>query len=147
MDESDKMLINTLQGGFPLTERPFLEVAQRLGLDEQTVIARIEKLLADGVLSRFGPLIQVERLGGAFCLAAMAVPQADFERVAAIVNDFPAVAHNYARDHRLNMWFVLAAETPQDIDATLRAIEARAGIPVLTFPKEREYFVELKLSA
>jgi hypothetical protein len=86
-------------------------------------------------------------MGGAFTLAAMQVPDARFDEVAAIVNALPEVAHNYARDHALNMWFVLATERPSGIAATLRAIEDATGIPVFVFPKEREYFVELRLEA
>ena len=66
----------------------------------------------DKTLTRFGPMFQVERMGGAFVLAALAVPEADYERVAELVNALPEVAHNYRREHALNMWFVLATETP-----------------------------------
>lgn len=147
LDATDRAIINRLQGEFPLHPAPFAQAALPLGLSEDELIARLRRLLADGVLSRFGPLFQIERLGGAFCLAAMAVPAGDFERVAERVNAFPEVAHNYAREHRLNMWFVLATEDPAAIAATAAAIEAATGYPVLTFPKEREYFVELRLQA
>ena len=85
--------------------------------------------------------------GGAFVLAAMKVPEAEFDRVAAQVNAFPEVAHNYRRDHALNMWFVLATATPEGIAETTAAIEADTGLAVFAFPKEREYFVEMKLRA
>ena len=100
-----------------------------------------------GALTRFGPMFQIERIGGAFCLAAMAVPDERFEAVTAAVNAFPEVAHNYQRNHTLNMWFVLATERPEDIASTGRAIEEKTGLPVFLFPKEREYFVEMKLRA
>ena len=86
-------------------------------------------------------------MGGAFTLAAMSVPAELFEDTAAAVNAFPQVAHNYAREHPLNMWFVVATETPEAVDETLRRIEARTGMPVFAFPKEREYFVGLQLKA
>jgi DNA-binding Lrp family transcriptional regulator len=147
MDAIDRWIVNALQRGLPVCERPFLAVATELGLEEETLLARIDALLADGTLTRFGPLFDAEKLGGAFTLAAMRVPAADFERVAAQVNAFPEVAHNYARDHELNLWFVLATETPEEIAATIGRIEVTTGLPVLAFPKEREYFVELKLEA
>ena len=75
------------------------------------------------------------------------VPDADFERVAAQVNAFPEVAHNYRREHRLNMWFVLATETVGGIARAIDAIEELTGLTVYAFPKEREYFVEMKLAA
>jgi len=147
LDEIDRALINALQGDFPLTREPFADVAARLGLDEADVIERLQRLLDTRVLTRFGPMFQIERIGGAFCLAAMQVTEADFERVAAQVNAFPEVAHNYRREHALNMWFVLATETPDGIGATAGRIEATTGLPVFLFPKEREYFVEMKLEA
>ena len=145
MDAIDRRIVDALQQGFPVCERPFLEVAGELGLQEDALIARVERLLDDGTLTRFGPLFNADRLGGGFVLAAMAVPPDDFERVAAKVNAMPAVAHNYARDHSLNMWFVVAAETPEGVDAAIADVERVTGLPVLAFPKEREFFVELKL--
>jgi siroheme decarboxylase len=147
MDELDRAIVNGLQGGFPVCERPYAEAAARLGTDEATLIARLEALLADGTLTRFGPLFDAVALGGAFTLCALAVPPGDFERVAAIVNAFPEVAHNYERAHRLNMWFVLATESPGGIADALRRIEAATGLSVLEFPKLDEYFVELRLTA
>lgn len=147
LDETDRVLINMLQGDFPLVRNPFADVGVRLGIDERQVIDRLQRLLDQRVLTRFGPMFQIERIGGAFCLAAIRVPEADFERVTAEVNAFAEVAHNYRRDHALNMWFVLATETPQGIAATARRIEAATGLPVFLFPKEREYFVEMKLEA
>src|SRR5690606_15557815 len=125
-------------------ERPFDAVANELGTDEADLIARVDALLQRGVLSRFGPMYHAERLGGGLTLAAMQVPAEDFDRVAEQVNGFPEVAHNYARDHQLNMWFVLATETPQRLAAVVRAIEQATGYPVFDMPKREEFFVGLK---
>jgi len=146
-DPVDRAIVNALQGDFPLCERPFAAAAEALRITEDDLIARIDRLLADGTLTRFGPLFDAERMGGAFTLAAMSVPEADFDRVAGIVNAFPEVAHNYARDHRLNLWFVVATPAPEDLDNVVGRIESATGLPVLAFPKEREYFVELRLEA
>lgn len=146
-DEVDRRLINALQGDFPLVPEPYRQVADALGLGEGELLQRLDALLERHVLTRFGPMFQIERAGGAFVLAAMAVPEADFERVAAQVNAFPEVAHNYRREHALNMWFVLATATPEGIAGTIAALEAATGLPVFAFPKEREYFVEMKLRA
>ncbi|TAH48995.1 MAG: Lrp/AsnC family transcriptional regulator [Betaproteobacteria bacterium] len=143
----DRRLINALQGDFPLVECPYAEVGARLGLSEAEVLSRLQGLLDDRVLTRFGPMFQIERMGGAFCLAAIAVPEADWGRAVEAVNAFPEVAHNYRREHALNMWFVLATETPLGIGEVARRIEAATGLEVCLFPKEREYFVEMKLEA
>jgi DNA-binding Lrp family transcriptional regulator len=141
MDEIDRNIINALQKGFPVVDSPYQEVAWRLGLDEAELIGRIATLLESGLFSRFGPLFQIERMGGAYTLAAMSVPDADFERVAALVNARVEVAHNYRRDHRYNMWFVLATETKPEIEQTVMQIELETGYKVLNLPKRREYFV------
>src|SRR5512134_808914 len=106
MDDIDRAVVNGLQGGFPLCPRPFAVVSRQFGIDEEELRDRLRRLLEEGVLTRFGPMYDAERLGGAFTLCAMRVPAADFARVAALVNAHPEVAHNYEREHRFNMWFV-----------------------------------------
>ena len=141
----DLRLMTRLHGGFPLTDRPFADVAAELGCTEDTVIERLHHLLAHGLLTRFGPLFQIERAGGQFVLAAMAVPPERFDAVTVQVNALPEVAHNYRREHALNMWFVIGAESPDKALAALQRIEAETGLTVYAFPKEREFFVELRL--
>ena len=147
MDDIDRRLINALQGGFPICHSPYAEVGRRLDLDEDEVIARLGRLLENSVLSRFGPMYDAERLGGGLTLAAIAVPEGRFDEVAAIVNGFPEVAHNYRRTHELNMWFVLATERPERIRTVLAEIVAATDLPVIDLPKLEEYFLDLKLSA
>jgi DNA-binding Lrp family transcriptional regulator len=146
LDAVDRQIIDKLQGDFPLCERPYAEVASRLGISENELLQRLEALLADKMLTRFGPMLQVERMGGAFVLAALAVPEPRYEEVTALVNALPQVAHNYRREHALNMWFVLATETPAGIAEAVTRIERDTGLTVHAFPKEREYFVEMKLA-
>lgn len=145
VDLQDARLIDLLQRALPLTERPFADVGAQLGLDEREVIARLRRLLDDGVLTRFGPLFHIERAGGRFILAALQAPEHRYDEVTAQVNALPEVAHNYRRDHALNMWFVVAAETPEGAWAACARIEAATGLPVHAFPKEREFFVGLYL--
>ena len=143
----DRQIIDELQGDFPLCERPYAVAAERLGITEDELLASLQRLLDARVLTRFGPMVQIERIGGAFVLAALAVPEARYDEVTALVNALPQVAHNYRREHALNMWFVLATETPSGIAEASARIERETGLPVYAFPKEREYFVEMKLAA
>lgn len=150
----DARLVAFLHGGFPLSDRPFAEVAAQLGCSEDAVLDRLQRLLSHGDLTRFGPLFQIERAGGRFVLAALAVPEERFATVAALLDAMPEVAHNYRRESAhpdqpgatpLNMWFVLAVESADQIGPVVARIEAATGLPVYAFPKEREFFVELKL--
>ncbi len=134
-----RAFINQFQGGFPLCDRPFEEAALALGTDEATLITAVQGLLEAGILTRFGPLWDAERLGGRFTLAAMAVPEPDFEGVARLLEASTEVAHNYRRDHELNMWFVLATPTEQALQAALRRIQSVTGLSVYDFPKLKEY--------
>ena len=147
LSPEDARLIDHLHGGFPLVDRPFAAVGKALGWSEERVIERLHQLLAQGVLTRFGPLFHIERAGGQFVLAAIEVPEERFDAVNLVVNSFAEVAHNYRRTHRLNMWFVVAAETPALAQQALQRIEETIGLKVYAFPKEEEYFVELRLSA
>lgn len=147
MDATDRRIINGLQGGFPVCDRPYAEAARALDIDEDTLIGRLGRLMEDGKLSRFGPLYHAERIGGALTLAAMSVPEAEFDDVADIVNGFPEVAHNYAREHALNMWFVLATERPERIAQVITEIEAAAGHKVYDMPRIEEFYVGLRVEA
>jgi len=143
VDALDRRIINELQREFPLDERPFQILAERFDASEAELIDRVQKLLDDGVLSRFGPMYHAEKLGGALTLCALAAPDERFDEIAEQVNRHPEVAHNYARDHALNMWFVIATERPERVDEVIAEIEDETGCAVLNMPKEQEFFVGL----
>lgn len=147
LDATDRRIVNALQEPLPIVPRPYAELARRLDVTEAQLLGRIARLLESGVLTRFGPFYDAAALGGAVCLCAMAVPDDRFEAVAETVNAYPEVAHNYARTHRLNMWFVLATETPDGIAETANAIEAATGLAVLRFPKLAEFFIGFRVAA
>lgn len=143
MDEFDRKLINRLQHGLPLVRHPWEALAEELQSSSHELRARLQALLDDGTLTRFGPMFDIERLGGAFTLAALAVPEERFDAVAAQLEEMPEVAHNYRREHPWNMWFVLGCATPEGIAETIERIESVTGLPVLNLPKEETYHVGL----
>ncbi|MBT8122804.1 MAG: Lrp/AsnC family transcriptional regulator [Gammaproteobacteria bacterium] len=147
MDTIDCQLVNLLQDGIEVSARPFLNAAEQLGISEEVVVSRIGKLREDGYLSRFGPMYDAEKMGGAISLCAMEVPAADMESVTEIVNGLPEVAHNYERDHALNMWFVIATDDVFRLQAVIDKIEAATGIEVYNMPKLEEYYIGLRLDA
>jgi siroheme decarboxylase len=144
MDATDRTLINLLQDGIEITGRPFRDAAARLGISEEEVVERLQRLVDEGLLSRFGPLYNAERLGGAVTLAAIAVPEERYEEVTELVNSYPEVAHNYAREHTLNMWFVVSTERAERLGEVLDDIESRSGLPVYNMPREREFYIGLR---
>lgn len=146
MDYLDREIINHLQGGFPVVERPFKALVDKLQIQESEIMTRIRFMLDDGILTRFGPLYNIDKMGGTFSLCALDAPKDRFDDVAEQVNHFPEVAHNYQRAHRLNMWFVIAAESQDALIDTLARIEAATGLKVYNFPKQREFYVNFRLS-
>ena len=138
----DFRLLNDWQRDLPLVPRPYQAIADALGVSESDVIERLTRLRAEGSLSRVGAVVRPNSIG-ASTLAAMAVPPERLEEVAGRVSARPEVNHNYEREHRLNLWFVVTAATPEQVRAVLRAIETDTGLPVLDLPLEREYHIDL----
>lgn len=144
-DDRVRAFINRFQGGFPLAERPFSIVAADIGLSEDALIQLVDRLLDKGLLSRFGPLYDAEAMGGGLTLAALSVPDPLFGAVVEQVNALPDVAHNYRRDHLLNMWFVVASSRPDGVTRALRRIQRDTGFPVYDFPRRRAFYLGLWL--
>ena len=147
LDATDRAILNRLQEGFPLSRHPYAEAGASLGLTGADLIGRLERLRDIGAITRFGPFFDAAAMGGAFCLCALTAPEAEFDRVAGLVNAHPEVAHNYQRDHVLNMWFVLATETPADIARTCARIECETGLTIWQFPKLEEFFIGFRVAA
>ena len=141
-DALDFQLLNDFQRDFPLVSAPFAELASRLGVGEKVVLGRLENLRREGKISRVGAVFAPKRIG-ASTLAAMAVPPEKLEVVAAAVNRFPEVNHNYEREHRYNLWFVVTAASEGRLQASLGAIEQAADYPLLALPLLEEFHIDL----
>jgi DNA-binding Lrp family transcriptional regulator len=154
----DRGIINAFQGGFPVTERPFEPAAAALrdhGVDVTgpELCERVRELDEAGILSRFGALVNAEKIGGAASLVAMHAPEDRYEEIAETVNEFTAVAHNYEREHpHLNMWFVVSVADHPDpdkdgndrVEEVLSEIEAATGQETYNLPKLQEFHVGAK---
>ncbi len=145
LSQLERDFINNFQGGFPLQEHPFESIATQLNCSEDELIETVKRLKDQKLLTRFGPLYDAARLGGGLTLAAISVPEDRYEIVTELVNVYPEVAHNYRRDHELNMWFVLATETPAELLQVLSSIEKTTGLTVYNFPKQEEFYIGLWL--
>ena len=147
LDRTERAILNAFQGGFPVVERPFEPAAAALtdagvAVEPAELRRTIRELDESGTLSRFGPLINADAIGGESTLVAMSVPEARFDGVADVVNDYPAVAHNYERDHELNMWFVVSVPDASQIESVLEDIEQETGLETYNLPKKREFYLE-----
>lgn len=150
LDRTDRAIIDAYQGGFPVVARPFEPAAD--ALDEVAIditatelLVRIRELDNEGILTRFGGLINAEEIGGTATLVAMHAPEDRFDEIADQVNAHREVAHNYEREHpHLNMWFVVSVADQTRVAEVLAAIEAETGRRTYNLPKQREFRVEAK---
>lgn len=135
-------LVNAWQRGFPLVPRPFAEIAERCGRSEREVLEELQRFQANGVIGRIGPVFRPNTVG-ASTLAAMAVPADRLDEVAAILERQSGVNHNYEREHRYNLWFVITGASEADVQWTLSCIEYASRLPVLRLPLVEEYHIDL----
>ena len=142
MDALDRRLLDDFQHDFPLDSRPYAVLGDRLGIAEDEVVQRLDRLRRQGAVSRVGAVIRPHAVGHS-TLAAMAVPADWLERVAELVSGYPEVNHNYQRDHRLNLWFVVTASGRDDVRAVLDDIERRTGLEVLDLPMLEQFHIDL----
>jgi DNA-binding Lrp family transcriptional regulator len=142
LDTLDKRLLDDFQQDFPVCPRPYAAMAERVGSDEETVIARLANLEERGCLSRVGPVFRPGALG-ASTLAAMAVPADRLQAVADMVSAYVEVNHNYEREHEFNLWFVVTASDEQAVAAVLEDVGRRTGLAVMDLPLLEEFHIDL----
>lgn len=135
-------LLDRYQRDFPLQPQPFRLLAAQAGISEYALLAALAQARSDGLLGRVGAVFAPNAVG-ASTLAALAVPPARLDEVAAQVSSLPQVNHNYAREHHYNLWFVLTAPDRAGIDAALAQIASRTGYPPLDLPLQHEYHIDL----
>ena len=108
LEPLERRLLDHFQRDLPLVPRPYQAIAEAVGAEEAEVLAALGRLHATGALSRVGFVLR-PNTAGASTLAAMSVPECELVPVAAKISARPEVNHNYEREHRLNLWFVVAA--------------------------------------
>ncbi len=135
-------LLNEFQHDFPVTSTPYVDIAERLDVDESTILELLQELDKKSILSRVGPVFRPNRIGVS-TLAAMAVPEHKLEKIAGIISAYPAVNHNYEREHHFNLWFVVTAENKKILDRTLEDMEAKTDIRIMSLPMEKDYHIDL----
>jgi len=142
MNSLQKKLLDAYQHGLPISPTPYADMAGKLGVREDEVISALEKLANIGVISRVGPVFRPGTVGVS-TLAAMEIPEARLEEVATLVNSYPEVNHNYEREHRFNLWFVVTAPTEKRIQEILDDIERKVSLPLMSLPMQSSYHIDL----
>ncbi len=138
----DRRLLNEFQHHFPLSAQPYAELAEQLGTSEKEVLGQIKRLQDAGLISRVGAVIQPHTIGYS-TLAAMSIPVEKIEEVVKFINQLPQVNHNYERENKMNLWFVVTAEDESDLKRILKMIEQETSHKVYSFPMVRDFYIDL----
>jgi DNA-binding Lrp family transcriptional regulator len=144
-NQNEMRILAAIQEDFPLSKRPFLDIANRLNLSEDEVILSINHLRKSGMIRKMGAVISPKKIGYVSLLAAATVPEDRIDSVADIVNEYPGVTHNYLREGEPNLWFTLTEPDSETLDMNLRRIEEKIGIPLLRLPMTKKYKIGVKL--
>jgi siroheme decarboxylase len=148
LDDLDKKLLQELQDNFPLVQHPWLSISELLGISENEVLFRLERLTKEGVIDRIGAVLDSAKIGlTAATLVALQVPEKEVEAVAQVINEYPNISHNYLRENQYNIWFTISAPTMQEVDHTLFDIIRRTGIArsdILNLPTEQRFKINVR---
>jgi DNA-binding Lrp family transcriptional regulator len=150
LDDTDKALLTIVQDELPISVRPFDDLAEKLGITYEETMERVERLHGEGVIRRFGPVLETDRVGlSARTLVLMKVPQERIDEVAEIISGFESVTHNYERSHEYNMWFTLITSSQDQLRSSLNEILEAAQIPetdILDLPVTRKHKIKVRYS-
>ncbi|MGI6453450.1 MAG: Lrp/AsnC family transcriptional regulator [Syntrophomonadaceae bacterium] len=139
----ERRVLNILQEDFPLSETPFADMATKIGVDEDTLLATIEKLKNQGIIRRIGGVIDSNQFGFVSTLCAVKVPEPRIEEVAAIINKYPGVTHNYLRDHDYNIWFTLTCPSDKTLNQVIASLEAETDCKIEKMPAEKVFKIKV----
>lgn len=145
LSDLDRQILNILQNGFPICTRPYSQLADILGIEEELLLERVAFLKDCGIIRRIGGVMNASSLGYYSTLCACQVPSNKLEAAAQAVSSEKGVTHNYRREHRLNLWFTLTAPSRQEADETLSKLEEEIGVSIYTMPALKTYKIHLSL--
>jgi len=145
LDEKDKQLLRILQKEFPLSQRPFLDIAKKLQWTEDDVISRINNLSESKIIRKLGAIIDPKKIGYVSILATIDVAEDKVEETGAIINEHPGVTHNYLREGHPNIWFTITESNKESLEKSLTEVEKRTGANIIRMPVIREFKIGVKL--
>lgn len=143
LDALDRRILDIIQTEFPLAPRPYAVLAERLGLPEEEVFARVRALREKKIIRRLGANFQSAKLGFVSTLCAAKVPGEKLDAFIEAVNAEPGVTHNYLRDHAYNVWFTLISPSPEARETVLESLSERTGVAILNLPATKLFKIRV----
>jgi len=143
----EKRLLNTLQTGLPIIERPYAQIGRVLNVDERRVLEATRRLAKRGIIRRIGAVINWRAIGKASTLVTACVPEKKLKKVVTAVNRLEGVSHNYLREHPFNLWFTLRAGSQSEIKAILTKLSKRFGLEFHSLPVKRTFKLDVRFDA
>ncbi|WP_292469047.1 siroheme decarboxylase subunit alpha [Methanolobus sp.] len=146
LDDADKKILNTIQFDFPLENEPFQKLGEQLGISEEEVIERLERLQNEGAVRKIGPIINRQGVGGTSTLVAATVPEERVDEVADYINEYQEVSHNYHRPEKFNIWFTISAPSRERIDTILDELHEKTGLEFVDLPTKRLFKIGVRFN-
>ena len=137
-----KQLLDNYQHNFPLSPTPYRDIAVALGVTEDDVLTALKELTETDIVSRIGSIIPPNQIGVS-TLAAMSVPKERLHDIAEIISAYPEVNHNYEREHRYNLWFVIIAANNTRLQKIIADIESKTELNIMPLPLLENFFIDL----
>jgi len=130
LDDLDLRILDTLQDDLPLVPDPWEVIGRAVGMSGEEVQKRVNHLADSGIIRGIVPTFESGKRGQmASTLIALRVPERRITEIAAVVNEYPEVSHNFRREHEYNLWFTIAAASSDRIDEIIREILEKTVIP------------------
>jgi uroporphyrinogen-III synthase/DNA-binding Lrp family transcriptional regulator len=149
LDKLDFKILEALQYDFPLVERPWDYIAEKLGIDSQNLLSRVKRLIELGIIRKIGGFPNLKRIGfRASTLIGVKVQQEKIEEITNIINDCNSVSHNYLREHNYNLWFTITAKEDEEIQNILKSVK-NVGISdedILNLPAIKSFKTDVRFT-
>lgn len=134
LDDMDLRILDTLQDDLPLVPDPWEVIGRAVGMSGEEVLKRVTRLADSGIIRGIVPTFESgKRAQMASTLIALRVPERRITEIAAVVNEYLEVSHNFRREHEYNLWFTIAAVSSDRIDEIIREILEKTVIPPDTY--------------
>ncbi|MFC1857725.1 Lrp/AsnC family transcriptional regulator [Thermodesulfobacteriota bacterium] len=137
LTELEKKIIAAIQDDIAIVERPYREIARKIGIQEETLLSELKELCDQGVIRRFGATIRHQKSGfEANAMVAWQVDESRIDDVGQKMASFKEVSHCYRRsptdEWPYNLYTMIHASDEESCRETARILSEQAGVDAYT---------------